>query len=257
MNNHEPITIKDIFLQEQLKLMKKPTKLDLITAAESMFRQEHRRLINAKLVIDDSSPEGFAKHCQEHLLFISLTFRRSLPIRKLNPSKGSMPITRDPEKLWQPFDRFDERLCREVIGSHYPRKEDLQPFIFACFDDQGSKHSTVDLSNASNPHFHALAMIYPETLPNLSLATRHYLQAADERFDSLHWEFYNPFKNPEKYKTVPELIAYCCKALRPDRDGQVLYQFYPEQGVMRRKIEKMEAKAMTWAVRNAKVASVG
>ena len=192
---------------------------------EEKFRQEFS-CITGEGKGSNPTP-GFEEFIAKHLFFATVTF---------SLSQGHS--ARSVDSCLYSFRGLNYRLVRQLIGSHSARKTHLHPFIFFSLDDEGSRHGSVNLAQGNRLHIHALVMVHPDTMDKWNNLNWPTIQGDPAVIDSLRIEAFDASK-----ASLPQLTSYISKALWPERDNDIYYDFYPEDQAKRRSTQVSKMKA--------------
>lgn len=183
-----------------------PSNKILNNYVEERFRQESCRMTGTQL----KTKAELSSFLSQHLFFATITFKMS----------GS----RSADSCKYAFRGCHHRLLRELVGNRHQRKHWLHPFIFYALDDEGSKVGSVNLQQGKNLHIHALILIHPDTVKNWELVNWPRVQGNPEIIDNIKILPFDPMK-----KSLPGLLSYVTKGLKPKSDNEIYWDFYPEK----------------------------
>lgn len=164
--------------------------------------------------VDEAGIDGIAgkdeltAYFQENLFFITVTFR--------NASRFNIDLCHGE------FRNFYFQFCRVTVGNHFQRKPALQPLTFYCLDEDGSRHQSVNLSEAKNPHIHALALVKPEISKKWRPESKNDILRKVHSISDIHIEKFDLGKS-----SLDSLISYTTKGLRRFQNNEIFYDFLP------------------------------
>jgi len=183
-----------------------PSNKILNNYVEERFRQESCRMTGTQL----NTNAELNSFLSQHLFFATITFKKSG-----SGSAGS---------CLHAFRGCHHRLLRELIGNRLQRKHWLHPLVFYALDDEGSKVGSVNMQQGKNLHIHALILINPDTVKKWERINWAKVQGNPEVIDSIKILSFDPAK-----KSLPGLISYVTKGLKPRWDDETYWDFFPEK----------------------------
>lgn len=187
--------------------MRQLTRDDLNGFILKLFREEHCRITNNAM----ASNADFEDFIKSHLFFITATFSRAHSTSFSNP-----------EYYMKCFRKAHYHLIKAAIGEKFRKRFELQPFTFFCLDADGSRFRSFGLANSQNLHVHALMLVNPKVLKDFLALNVQSLQSTDGPIDSIHVELFDPNR-----LNFGGLISYTTKAIRPNQDSGIFWDFLP------------------------------
>jgi hypothetical protein len=181
-------------------------------------------------------------HHEKHLYFVTFHVRPNAYTAKDGFSNYNA------KPIFSAFKSWYLSICRKLLGPRFHKKPNLQPFVMAFLDVEGSRYGKAAKA-FEIPHIHALMLLHPKVVGDfLTLIPAMTLTCADDpRIGKIE---IRPFKDDGR--GLAPIMTYAAKYSRAtfsDSRHETLWEIYPDLKTERlafyREVQKPDRRVST------------